>query len=103
RRPPEDHGRKPLLGEHPPDRTVGGDEVVLAYHVREALGAEAVSKGVGRGLGEAGGLEEIAHGRKCRAERHGGEGAGKRRGDTRANEPWAANISIYPHPSRAGA
>ena len=49
---------------HPPDRPLRSQQMILAHHLRKALGPQPIGQRARRLGGEAGGFKEVAHERK---------------------------------------
>src|SRR6202000_852200 len=60
-RAPEDDRMRPVRGDHPPDRTIRPDQVILAHALAQILRPQPVGQRARRILGETAGFEEIAH------------------------------------------
>src|SRR5690242_475625 len=46
-RAPEDHRGKPMLRHHAADRPVGPEQMVLAHHLRQAMGSQPIGERAG--------------------------------------------------------
>ncbi len=62
-RAPQDHGAQAPCLDHPPDRAALTQQVILAHHLVQGLGPQAVGKRRA-GRMDAGGFEQVSHGAK---------------------------------------
>ncbi len=62
RRAPEHDRMRPSLRDHPSDRALGLEQMILAHHFGKRLGPQAIGQRPGSVIGQSTGFEKVTHG-----------------------------------------